>query len=129
VDESSPNPDNRAIRTGTASVEITCPTWCGVSADEHASRLWDNEGRCVHRTLITVADPKGKKAWEEAPRYCEPIELVLHVTTDPAGHEVESADVLMNGQESNLEQLTRLANAIVDLGEMYRATPGRRKEL
>lgn len=31
-----------------------------------------------------------------------------------------------NGQESTREQLALLANAIVDLGEMYRAAPGRR---
>ena len=49
--------------------------------------------------------------------------------TDPAGRVVESADVLLNGQESNLEQLALLANAIVDLGEIYRATPGRRNGL
>ncbi|HEX5086365.1 MAG TPA: hypothetical protein VFV89_01060 [Nocardioides sp.] len=107
-------------------VEITCPTWCQLTADEHASRLWDNEGRCVHQTQVTVADPTGKQGQDEEPRYCEPIELVLLVTTDPAGREVESADVLLNGHESNLEQLARLANAIVDMGELYRATPGRR---
>jgi hypothetical protein len=94
------------------------PTWCGVSADENASRLWDNEGRCVHQTVVTVVDPAGKQVADEAPRFCPPIELVLLVTTDPAGREVESADVLLSGQESNLEQLARLANAIVDLGEV-----------
>jgi hypothetical protein len=127
VDESSPNPDNGLTRTGSAPVEITCPTWCEVSADDHASRLWSNEGRCVHQTVVTVRDPVGKQICDEGTRYCDPIELSLLVTTDPAGREVESADVLINGQESNLDQLARLANAIVDLGEMYRATPGRRK--
>jgi hypothetical protein len=127
VDESSPTLENTLIRTGSALIGITCPTWCGVSADEHASRLWDNEGRCVHQTVVTVEDPIGKPICDEGTRYCDPIELSLHVTTDPAGREVESADVLINGQESNLDQLARLANAIVDLGQMYRATPGRRK--
>jgi hypothetical protein len=76
--------------------------------------------------VVSVADPAGKR-WQEEPRsYRDPIELVLLVTTDPAGREVESADVLLNGQESNLEQLARLATAIVELGQMYRATPGRR---
>jgi hypothetical protein len=124
VNESSPKPDN-AIRIGSALVEITCPTCCGVSADEHASRLWDNEGRCVHQAVVTVADPVGKQVADEIPRICPPIELVLLVTTDPAGREAESADVLINGQESNLEQLAQLANAIVELGEMYRTTHGR----
>jgi hypothetical protein len=88
--------------------------------------VWANEGRCVHEAVIDVPDPQGKQVWGEVtPNYCEPIELVLHVTTDLAGREVESADVLINGQESNLAQLAILANAIVDLGEMYRATPGR----
>ena len=125
MNESSPTFENSRIRIGAATVQITCPTWCGVSAEEHASRLWVNEGRCVHQTVVTVADPAGEQAWAETTRYCPPIELILHVTTDPAGREVESADMLINGQESNLEQLTKLANAIVDLGEMYRATPGR----
>ena len=129
VNESSTNRDNRSIRTGSALVEITCPTWCGISADEHASRLWANEGRCIHQTVVTVADPIGKRVTDEAPRFCGPIELVLLVTTDPAGREVESADVLINGQESNLEQLAHLSNAIVDLGETYRTTLGRRNEL
>src|SRR4051812_40636034 len=110
-------------------VEITCPAWCELSAEDHADRLWDNEGRCVHQTEVTVADPQGKHGQEEVPRYCEPIELVLLVTTDPAGREVESADVLLNGQETNLEQLAKLANAVVELGEVYRATPGRRSGL
>jgi hypothetical protein len=125
----SPRPESSETRTGSALVEITCPTWCGVSADEHAARLRENEGRCVHQTLVTVADPKGKRAWDEPPKYCTPIELVLLVTTDPAGREVESADVLINGLESNLEQLVMPANAIVGLGEIYRATPGRRSGL
>jgi hypothetical protein len=110
-------------------VEIACPAWCELSTDEHASRLWDNEGRCVHQTVVTVADPESKQWQEEAAKCCEPIELVLLVSTDPAGRVVESADVLLNGQESNLEQLALLANAIVDLGEMYRTTPGRRNGL
>jgi len=129
VNESSTNRDNRPIRTGSALVEITCPTWCGISADEHASRLWANEGRCIHQTVVTVDDPIGKRVTDEAPRFCEPIELVLFVTTDPAGREVETADVLINGKESNLEQLAQLCNSIVDVGEMYRTTPGRRTEL
>ena len=107
-------------------VEITCPTWCELSAEEHAARLWDNEGRCIHQTVVTVADPSSMQRQEEAARCCEPIELVLLVTTDPAGRVVESADVLLNGQESNLEQLAMLATAIVDLGKMYRATLSRR---
>jgi hypothetical protein len=110
-------------------LEITCPTWWGVSADQHASRLWDNEGRCVHQTGVTVVDPVGKQVPDETPKFCPPIELVLQVTTDLAGREVESADVLINGQESNLEQLAQLANVIFDLGEMYRSTLGRRMEL
>jgi hypothetical protein len=128
VDESSPTADE-AIRTGSATVEITCPKWCGISADEHAARRWDNEGRCVHQAVVVVDDSDGSPVGEEAQRFGEPIELVLLVTTDPAGRVVEAADVLINGQESSLEQLGRLAIAIVGLGEMYRATPGRRKEL
>jgi hypothetical protein len=128
VDESSPTPDN-GTRIGSVMLEIICPTWCGISADEHASRLWDNEGRCVHQTVVTVDDPVGKQVAGETPRFCEPIELLLLMTTDPAGREVESADVLINGRESNLEQLAQLGKAIVDLGEKYRSTPCRRTEL
>jgi hypothetical protein len=127
VDESSPTPDDIAIRTGSALVEITCPAWCPMSADEHARLLWDNEGRCIHQTEVRVADPRGERVWEEqASSYCSPIELVLRVTTNPVGREVESADVLINGQESNLEQLALLAEAISGLATLYRAMPGRR---
>jgi hypothetical protein len=118
VDESSP--DNRLTRTEAALIEITCPAWCEVSAEEHALRLWANEGRCVHRTVILVADPTGKRGLDHTPRFCEPIELVLHVTTNPAGREVESPDVLTNGEESNLDQLRALAEAVVEVGEKYR---------
>jgi hypothetical protein len=127
VDESSPNPDNRATRTRSVLVEITCPAWCGVTADEHVRHLWDNEGRCIHQTEVSVADPRGKRVWEDqASSYCSAIELVLRVTTNPVGREVESADVLINGQESNLEQLALLAEAISGLATLYRAMPGRR---
>ena len=126
MNESSPSPDIIGMRTRSTLIEITCPSWCRISIDEHALRLWNNEGRCVHEKLVTVADPRGKLRWGEATAYNAPIELVLHLTTDPAGREVESADVLINGQETNLEQLARLAAAIVDLGALYRATPGRR---
>jgi hypothetical protein len=124
VNESSLTPDDVAIRAGSALVEITCPAWCEVSAEEHALRLWENEGRCIHQVLRTVTDPTGKEAWEQAPRYCSAIELALLMITNPAGREVESADVLINGQESNLDQLVLLAEAITDLAGMYRATPG-----
>ena len=128
MDESSPTPDTIATRSGSALVEIVCPAWCVVSADDHARRLWENEGRCVHRTAVTVADPRGKRVGDEqrASSFCPQIELVLHMTTNPAGREVESADVLIDGQESNLEQLGLLADAIARLAALYRATPGRR---
>lgn len=118
MDESSP--DDTLTRTEAALIEITCPVWCEISADEHALRLWTNEGRCVHRAVVLVADPRGKQGPDQAPRVCDPIELVLHVTTNPAGREVESPDVLINGEESNLDQLRAFAEAIVRLGEMYR---------
>ena len=118
MDESSP--DSTRTRTEAALIEITCPVWCEVSVEEHVLRLWPNEGRCVHRAGVLVADPTGKQGPEQTPSFCEPIELVLHVTTNPAGREVESPDVLINGEESNLDQLRALAEAVVELGEMYR---------
>jgi hypothetical protein len=42
------------------------------------------------------------------------------VTTNPAGREVEAPDVLIHGEESNLDQLRALAEAVVEVGEMYR---------
>lgn len=39
-------------------VEITCPDWCELSGEEeHAARLWDKEGHCVHQKEVAVADP------------------------------------------------------------------------
>ena len=135
MNQSSLTPDDIAIRTGSATVEITCPAWCQVAVADHAARLWANEGRCRHQVLLTIADPTGKQAGvqtgeqarEQNPRYCPPIELALEMTTNPAGREVESADILLNGQESNLDQLTLLGQAITDLAGMYRATPGRNR--
>ena len=124
---SSPTPDPDAIRTATVALEITCPVWCEISPDEHASRLWANEGSCVHQTSLTVVDPVGKRGWEQSPRFCSPIELTLCVTANPLGREVESADVLINGQESNIEQLLLVARAIVDLDALYRKTTGRQE--
>ena len=118
--------DHAAIRTGSALVEITCPDWCQVRAEDHASGLWANEGRCVHEILLAVADPAGKQGWDQPPQYFSPIELALQMTTNPAGREVQSADVLINGQESSLDQVLLLAQAITDLAAMYRATPGRK---
>jgi hypothetical protein len=125
VDESSP--DTAPTRTEAALIEITCPDWCVLTADDHASRLWANEGRCVHRAVVTVADPTGKQGPDQAPSFCEPIELILHLTTNPAGREVESPDVLINGEESNLDQLRSLAEAIVEAGcTARRCQDGRR---
>ena len=128
MNESSTNRDNRPIRTGSALVEITCPAWCGISADEHASRLWPNEGRCIHQTVVTVADPIGKRVTDEAPRFCEPIELVLLVTTDPP---VERSSP--RTCSSTARSRTSINSAALQghrrVGEMYRTTPGRRTEL
>ena len=126
MEASSPTPDSDSIRTASVTLEITCPVWCEVSADEHAARLWENEGRCVHRTHVTVVDPAGKRRWEDPPRFCSSIDLSLAMTTNPVGREVESADVLINGHESNIEQLLLVAAAIADLATLYRETPGTR---
>ena len=123
---SSPTPDPDATRTASVAIEITCPTWCEISADEHAARLWENEGRCVHQTHVVTRDPAGKRIWEQPPRFCPPIELTLVTTTTPVGREVESADVLINGHEANIEQLLLLATAIADLAALYRETAATR---
>ena len=125
MDASSPTPKQAATRTGSALVEITCPTWCEVSTEEHACRLWENEGRCVHQVLVSIADPRGKTVADHETRYCPAIEVALYMTTNPLGREVEPADVLINGQESNLEQLAALADAVDELASLYRGTPGR----
>jgi hypothetical protein len=100
------------------------PVWCEVSPEERASRLYDNEGRCVHLTSVSVIDPVGKRVWGEAPRFCASFELALRTTTNPAGREIETADVLVNGEESNLGQLQLLAAAISELADPYYATTG-----
>jgi hypothetical protein len=45
------------------------------------------------------------------------------MTTNPLGREGEPADVLINGQESDPEQLAVLAEAIDELAEVYRDRP------
>ena len=71
-----------------------------------------------------MADPAGKRGWEHSPRFCASIDLSLSMTTNPIGREVESADVLINGHESNIEQVLLVAAAIADLIALYRETPG-----
>ena len=124
MDRSSLTPKPDTTRTASVPIEINCPAWCEVSPEQHAARLYDNEGRCIHQTAVSVVDPAGKRAWDEAPRFCAPFELTLRTTTNPAGREVESADALVNGTESNLEQLRLLAVAISELADLYYGTTG-----
>jgi len=123
VNTSSMTPDPDAIRTASVTIRIVCPTWCEVSPDEHAAHLWENDGRCVHQCFVSVGDAVGKRVWEQPPRFCGPIALTLRMTTNPAGREVESADVLINAHESNVEQLLLLSAAITDLTRLYSRTP------
>ena len=104
MDQSSPPTRHAAIRSVSATVVVTCPSWCKVSAPDHAAALWANEGRCVHEVSVTVPDPIGKITPDGLSRFCPPIELTLRMTTNLAGREVEPADVMINGQESNIEQ-------------------------
>jgi hypothetical protein len=84
---------------------------------------WANEGRCVHQTTVTVTDPVGKRIWDP------PTPLLrtdrAHALPDhhPFGQVIESPDVLVNGDASNLEQLHLLAAAIADLAALNRSTP------
>lgn len=125
MERSSPSVEGPATRSASAIVEITCPTWCEVSASDHAARLWANEGRCVHEVSMAVPDPVGKRDSGGPLRFCVPIELTLRMTTSPAGREVESADVMINGQESNIGQQESLASAIIDLVRLYRGSAAR----
>jgi hypothetical protein len=124
VTPSSPTPDPPTTRTATVPLQITCPAWCEITAEQHAARLWANDGRCVHQATAIVTDPTGKRTWAQPPRCCAPIELILHVTTNPAGREVESPDMLIDGKESTIEQLEDLATAITHLATLHRRTPG-----
>ena len=125
MEPSSPTTENAAIRSVSATVVVTCPSWCEVSAQDHAAALWANEGRCVHEVSVTVPDPNGKITADGTPRFCSPIELSLRMTTNPAGREVESPDVMINGQESNIQQQDLLALKISELVRLYRGSAGR----
>ena len=122
MERSSPTPNTDATRTVAAEVAVTCPTWCEVPAAEHARSLWANEGRSIHQTSAIVQDPADKRIWGQPPRFCPPIEVTLCMTTNPSGHEVESADVMINGAESTLEQMLLVARRIADLAILYRVT-------
>ena len=106
---------------------VSCPSWCEVTAQEHAAALWANEGRCVHEVSLTVPDPTGRITPDGPTRFCPPIELTLRMTTNPAGREVESAEVTINGQESNIEQQDLLALKISELVRLYRGSAGRQR--
>ena len=124
MEASSPTTGRAAIRSVSATVVVTCPSWCEVTAQDHAAGLWANEGRCVHEVSVTVPDPRGEHVHEDPPRFCDPIELTLRMTTNLAGREVESADVMINGQESNVEQQELLALKISELVRLYRGSSG-----
>ena len=126
MEPSSPTTEPAAIRSVSATVVVTCPSWCEVSAQDHAAALWANEGRCVHQVSVAVPDPNGQAAPDSPPQFCSPIELTLQMTTNPAGLEVESPDVMINGQESNIEQQELLALKISELVRLYRGSVGRR---
>jgi hypothetical protein len=79
----------------------------------------------VHEVSVTVPDSNGERRCDGPPRFCDPIELTLRMTTNPAGREVESADTMMNGQESNVEQQELLALKISELVRLYRGSAGR----
>jgi hypothetical protein len=125
VEPSSPIAEHAAIRSDSATVVVTCPSWCEVGAQDHAAALWANEGRCVHEVSVTVPDPIGKITPDGPPRFCSPIELTLRMTTNPAGREVESPDVMINGQASNIEQQDLLALKISELVRLYSGSAGR----
>lgn len=122
MNASSPIPDPHTTRTVAVTVNITCPAWCEISAEDHAAALWDNEGRCVHQLSTQIRDPVGKRVWDEDPRFCAPFELRLDLTTNPAGHQVESPDIFLNDHLSNLDQLVRLGDAIKSMAAIYEST-------
>ena len=112
-------------RTASVPIEINCPAWCEVSPEEHAARLYENEGRCIHQTAVVRGRPRRQTRLGRAPRSARRSSSHWP-DNNPAGREVESADVLMNGTESNLEQLLLLATAIADLAALYRETAATR---
>lgn len=113
------------MTTTTVVLDLACPDWCTISADEHAAVLWDLGGTCIHwAPWAVVLDPAGHRAPLEAPQPHEPVEIGLSTCTRPDGIEAESPIVRVNGAELSIAQALALADTLRSVVEQYRAEGG-----
>jgi hypothetical protein len=113
------------MSTTTVALDLTCPDWCTVPAEEHASELWDLGGTCIHWSDRTnVADPTGHRSPLQAPQPHEPLEVSLTTCTSPDGREVESPMMHLDGNELSIAQAVAVAERLQSLVAEYRAAGG-----
>lgn len=113
------------MTTTTVALDLTCPDWCTVPAEEHASELWDLGGTCIHwAPWAVVPDPTGHQVPLEAPRLHQPVEIGLSTCTRPDGIEAESPVVRLNGAELSIAQAVTVAERLQCLVAEYRAAGG-----
>jgi hypothetical protein len=110
------------MTTTTVPIQITCPDWCTINADEHVRDLWNSGGNCFHHADdVLVEDTGGYQVALEETRHYPPVSLGLTVTTNPEGRETASPVFRVDEQEHSLEQALAIAEAIHRMVATYRA--------
>lgn len=98
-----------------ASLSIKCPTWCTLSAQDHADQLWNLEGECHHMPADVDIMCGVPSATREAP-----VGFVM--TTSPVGNETAPPVFFLDGQEFSAEQFRTLAGAMLAMLDLHAAT-------
>lgn len=118
--------NDRSARTSVQTVEITCPAWCEVPANEHVHDLWNMDGNCIHHSLaVYIADQAGLSAPLEPLVLGDRVELNMTAQTSPDGRETAPPVVHLYGaQQMSVSQALELADAIKSLVQNYRTAGG-----
>lgn len=114
------------MTTATVPIQITCPEWCEVPAEEHVRDLWNMDGDCIHHMPCAyVTDLVGLNASLEPPLSGDRVELNITTQTSPEGRESAPPIVhLHGGQQLSVSQALALSDALRDLVNLYRSTGG-----
>lgn len=116
------------MTTTTAQIEIVCPGWCNMTAEEHVANLWNTGGECHHMTPEhRVEDPAGfRDTLGDDRAFAEAVSIDIVARTRPDGRECGSPTFYLNGHELTIEQAEVLAVQIRALTDAYRVSFGSR---
>ncbi|MDP9822787.1 DUF6907 domain-containing protein [Nocardioides massiliensis] len=86
------------MTTTTVSLDLTCPDWCTISAEDHVSALWDTEANLIHHS---ADQPVGA------------FDVSWTTVTRPDGRPSEAPTVFLDGQDITPAQARELAAALI----------------